>query len=63
VEFRHTFGSSLDAAGSAVTVQQKMMHVMTAINMCGEGMMDSKLEPHRKLLKYDGVGSVARLVS
>ncbi len=57
--FRHTFRSWLDAVGTAVGVQQKMMRhadVATTMNIYGKGMMDSKLEAHTKLLQYAGVG-------
>jgi integrase len=53
--FRHTFRSWLDAVGTAVGVQRKMMRhvdVTTAMNVYGKGMMDSKLEAHTKLLEY-----------
>jgi integrase len=57
--FRHTFRSWLDAVGTAVGVQQKMMRhadVATTMNVYGKGMMDSKLDAHTKLLVYAGVG-------
>jgi integrase len=57
--FRHTFRSWLDAVGTAVGVQQKMMRhadVTTTMNVYGKGMMDSKLEAHTKLLEYARVG-------
>jgi integrase len=57
--FRHTFRSWLDAVGTAVGVQQKMMRhadVATTMNVYGKGMMDSKLTAHTKLLEYAGVG-------
>ena len=57
--FRHTFRSWLDAVGTAVGVQQKMMRhadVATTMNIYGKGMMDSKLDAHTKLLVYAGVG-------
>ena len=57
--FRHTFRSRLDAVGTAVGVQQKMMRhndVATTKNVYGKGMMDSKLTAHTKLLEYAGVG-------
>ncbi len=57
--FRHTFRSWLDAVGTAVGVQQKMMRhadVATTMNIYGKGMMDSKLEAHTKLLEYARVG-------
>ena len=44
--FRHTFRSWLDAVGTAVGVQQKMMRhadVATTMNVYGKAMMDSKL--------------------
>jgi integrase len=56
---RHTFRSWLDAVGTAVGVQQKMMRhadVATTMNIYGKGMMDSKLEAHTKLLEYARVG-------
>jgi integrase len=56
--FRHTFRSWLDAVGTAVGVQQKMMRhadVATTMNVYGKGMMDSKLTAHTKLLEYAGV--------
>jgi integrase len=52
--FRHTFRSWLDAVGTAVGVQQKMMRhadVATTVTIYGKGMMDSKLEAHTKLLQ------------
>ena len=55
---RHTFRSWLDAVGTAVGVQQKMMRhadVATTMNIYGKGMMDSKLDAHTKLLVYAGV--------
>jgi integrase len=57
--FRHTFRSWLDAVGTAVGVQQKMMRhadVTTTMNVYGKGMMDTKLEAHTKLLEYARVG-------
>jgi integrase len=59
--FRHTFTfrSWLDAVGTAVGVQQKMMRhadVATTMNVYGKAMMDSKLDAHTKLLEYAGVG-------
>jgi integrase len=57
--FRHTFRSWLDAVGTAVGIQQKMMRhadVTTTMNVYGKGMMDSKLEAHTKLLEYARVG-------
>ena len=57
--FRHTFRSWLDAVGTAVGVQQKMMRhadVATTMNVYGKGMMDTKLEAHTKLLGYARVG-------
>lgn len=57
--FRHTFRSWLDAVGTAVGVQQRMMRhadVTTTMNVYGKAMMDSKLEAHTKLLEYAGVG-------
>ena len=57
--FRHTFRSWLDAVGTAVGVQQRMMRhadVATTMNVYGKAMMDSKLEAHTKLLKYAHVG-------
>jgi len=57
--FRHTFRSWLDAVGTAVGVQQKMMRhadVTTTMNVYGKAMMDSKLEAHAKLLTYARVG-------
>ena len=51
--FQHTFRSWLDAVGTAVGVQQKMMwhaDVATTMNIYGKGMMDSKLDAHTKLL-------------
>ena len=57
--FRHTFRSWLDAVGTAVGVQQKMMRhadVTTTMNVYGKGMMDSKLEAHTRLLGYARVG-------
>jgi integrase len=57
--FRHTFRSWLDAVGTAVGVQQKMMRhadVATTMNVYGKAMMDSKLDAHTKLLEYAGVG-------
>lgn len=57
--FRHTFRSWLDAVGTAVGVQQKMMRhadVATTMNIYGKGIMDSKLTAHTKLLEYAGVG-------
>jgi integrase len=57
--FRHTFRSWLDAVGTAVGVQQKMMRhadVATTMNVYKKGMMDSKLTAHTKLLEYAGVG-------
>jgi integrase len=57
--FRHSFRSWLDAVGTAVGVQQKMMRhadVTTTMNVYGKGMMDSKLEAHTKLLEYARVG-------
>lgn len=57
--FRHTFRSWLDAVGTAVGTQQKMMRhadVTTTMNVYGKGMMDSKLEAHTKLLEYARVG-------
>jgi integrase len=57
--FRHTFRSWLDAVGTAVGVQQKMMRhadVTTTMNVYGKGMMNSKLEAHTKLLEYARVG-------
>jgi integrase len=57
--FRHTFRSWLDAVGTAVGVQQKIMRhadVATTMNIYGKGMMDSKLDAHTKLLVYAGVG-------
>lgn len=57
--FRHTFRSWLDAVGTAVGVQQKMMRhadVTTTMNVYGKGMMDSKLEAHTKVLEYARVG-------
>ena len=57
--FRHTFRSWLDAVGTAVGVQQKMMRhadVATTMNVYGKAMMDSKLSAHTKLLGYAGVG-------
>jgi integrase len=46
-----TFRSWLDAVGTAVGVQQKMMRhadVTTTMNVYGKGMMDSKLEAHNQ---------------
>jgi integrase len=57
--FRHTFRSWLDAVGTAVGVQQRMMRhadVTTTMNVYGKAMMDSKLAAHTKLLEYAGVG-------
>jgi integrase len=57
--FRHTFRSWLDAVGTAVGVQQRMMRhadVTTTMNVYGKGMMDSKLTAHTKLLEYARVG-------
>jgi integrase len=57
--FHRTFRSWLDALGTAVGVQQKMMRhadVPTTMNVYGKAMMDSKLEAHTRLLEYDGVG-------
>jgi integrase/acyl carrier protein phosphodiesterase len=57
--FRHTFRSWLDAVGTAVGVQQKMMRhadVTTTMNVYGKGMMDTKLEAHTKLHEYARVG-------
>ena len=59
--FRHTFRSWLDAVGTAVGVQQKMMHhadEATTMNVYGKAMMDSKLDAHTRLLEYAGVGCV-----
>ena len=56
--FRHTFRSWLDAVGTAVGVQQRMMRhadVATTMNVYGKAMMDSKLTAHTKLLEYAGV--------
>jgi hypothetical protein len=57
--FRHTFRSWLDAVGTAVGVQQKMMRhadVATTMNVYGKAMMDSKLDAHTRLLEYAGAG-------
>ncbi len=57
--FRHTFRSWLDAVGTAVGVQQRMMRhadVATTMNVYGKTIMESKLEAHTKLLEYAGVG-------
>jgi len=63
--FHHTFRSWLDAVGTAVGVQQKMMRhadVATTMNVYGKAIMDSKLDAHTKLLEYAGVGlRVSRL--
>ena len=56
----YVFRSWLDAVGTAVGIQQKMMRhadVTTTMNVYGKGMMDSKLEAHTKLLEYARVGS------
>jgi integrase len=57
--FRHTFRSWLDAMGTAVGIQQKMMRhadVAMTMNVYGKAMMTSKLETHTKLLEYANVG-------
>ena len=54
--FRHTFRSWLDAVGTAVGIQQKMMRhadVTTTMNVYGKGMM---LEAHIIMLAWGLVG-------
>jgi len=49
--FRHTFRSWLDAAGTAVSGEQKLMRhadVATTMNIYGKGMTDSKVNAHTK---------------
>ena len=61
----HTFRSWLDAVGTAIGVQQKMMRhadVATTMNVYGKAMMDSKLDAHTKLLEYAGVVTPSPLV-
>ena len=55
------FRSWLDAVGTAVGIQQKMMRhadVATTINVYGKGMMDTKPEAHTKTVGYARVGFV-----
>ena len=45
--------------GTAVGIQQTMMRhadITTTMNVYGNGMMDTKLETHSKLLEYARVG-------
>jgi len=57
--FRHTFRSWLDAVGTPVGVQQRMMRhadISTTMNFYGGALLESKREAQNKLLRFAGVG-------
>jgi integrase len=59
--FRHSYRSWLDAVGTPVGVQQKMMRhadVATTMNLYGSALLESKRQAHRKVLEFAGFSHV-----
>jgi integrase len=62
--FRHTYRSWLDAVGTPIAVQQKMMRhadVRTTLNIYGDVVTDEMEQAHRKVVGLALNGPVRRL--
>jgi integrase len=58
--FRHTYRTWLDANGTPIGVQQKLMrhaHISTTMNVYGNALMQSKRDAHEKIVRMALAGS------